>query len=655
MIDEITRQRILDRAQIVEVISEFVQLKKRGANYIGLCPFHQEKTPSFTVSESKGIFKCFGCGKAGNVVNFLMEHEKISYVDALRWLAKKYHIEIQEKTLTQEELLQQSERESLFAAIKFAQAFFVEQLHKTDEGKSVGLGYLKQRDVRDDIIEKFALGYSPENTKAFSDVAIKRGFNPEILQKAGLINKGLFDNFAGRITFPIYNLSGNVVGFSGRRLSSNENIAKYFNTPDTDIFHKGQLLFGLFQSKRAIIENDLCYLVEGNLDVLAMHQMGVENAVASLGTSLTQEQILLIKRFTKNVCIVYDSDSAGVKATLRSIDLLLKEGMNVKIVVLPEKHDPDSFSKTVSDIEFRAYLEQNQQDFILYKSGILLHEAKSDPIKRTLAYKEIIRSIALIPDEMIRAIFIKEASVRFNLDEQLLYQELQTQIIRQQKDYSINYIKPEKHTLETPTVPGFVENFYVEEIENELLRIILLYGNEKYQVVYDDITGEEIKSTSVAEVIVYDLLSDDLQFKNLIYRKIFEIIHQQLQEVKQVDVKPLVHNDDEQIREIVANLLSTPYYQGKYSGQSDLLSKYYKRLGIYVKNEKEFLQDLVKQLLLRYKQKILEIAIKEAQQKIEKAQNSEINDEIIQAEFFKIYQLNEVIKQISRMLNLVVR
>ncbi len=425
MIDEITRQRILDRAQIVEVISEFVQLKKRGANYIGLCPFHQEKTPSFTVSESKGIFKCFGCGKAGNVVNFLMEHEKISYVDALRWLAKKYHIEIQEKTLTQEELLQQSERESLFAAIKFAQAFFVEQLHKTDEGKSVGLGYLKQRDVRDDIIEKFALGYSPENAKAFSDVAIKRGFNPEILQKAGLINKGLFDNFAGRITFPIYNLSGNVVGFSGRRLSSNENIAKYFNTPDTDIFHKGQLLFGLFQSKRAIIENDLCYLVEGNLDVLAMHQMGVENAVASLGTSLTQEQILLIKRFTKNVCIVYDSDSAGIKATLRSIDLLLKEGMNVKIVVLPEKHDPDSFSKTVSDIEFRTYLEQNQQDFILYKSGILLHEAKSDPIKRTLAYKEIIRSIALIPDEMIRAIFIKEASVRFNLEEQLLYQELQ--------------------------------------------------------------------------------------------------------------------------------------------------------------------------------------------------------------------------------------
>lgn len=655
MIDDITRQRIIDTAQIVEVVGEFVQLKKRGANYIGLCPFHNEKTPSFSVSESKGIFKCFGCGKAGNVVNFLMEHEKISYADALRWLANKYHIEIKEKELTQEDIARQNERESILVATKFAYDFFVHQLHHTDEGKSSGISYLEKRGVRSDIIQKFGLGYSPLYNRAFFEHAIKKGFQSDILQKAGLVNKGHYDNYSGRIIFPIFNLSGNVVGFSGRRLSNDENIAKYFNTPDTEIFHKGQLLFGLFQSKRAIVEKDQCYLVEGNLDVLAMHQMGMENAVASLGTSLTIEQIQLIKRFTKNICLLYDGDPAGIKAAIRGIDILLQEGLNIKVVLLPEKHDPDSFSKTVTDVEFRAYITQHEQDFILFKCGMLLKGTEKDPIKRGIAFKEIVKTVSLIPDNLLRAVYIKETAKLLQVDESTLHQEVSTLLIQKKTGYSSPIVKPQPITQPSLPVPAYVEDFYVEELENEILRVLLLYGNETYSIELDENTNEIKHKITIAEAIIYDLLNDELEFKNLIYKQVFEIIHQQIQEYKYCDTKPLIYHENDQIREITATLLSTPYYSGKISGQSDLLSKYFKRIGIYVKNEKDFLQEIVNQLLLRYKHKLLEIAIKDSYNKIEKAQQSEIDEELINHEFTKIYQLTQIINKISNKLNLVVR
>lgn len=649
MIDDITRQRILDTAQIVEVIGEFVQLKKRGANFVGLCPFHNEKTPSFSVSESKGIFKCFGCGKAGNVVNFLMEHEKISYADALRWLAQKYHIEVKEKPLTEEEIARQNERESILIATKFAYEFFVKQLHQTDEGKSVGISYLESRGVRPDIIEKFGLGYSPVNSKAFSDFALNKGFRAEILQKAGLINKGYYDNFSGRIVFPIFNLSGNVVGFSGRRLSNDETIAKYFNTPDTEIFHKGKLLFGLFQSKKAIVDKDQCFLVEGNLDVLAMHQMGIENTVASLGTSLTVEQIQLIKRFSKNICLIYDGDNAGIKAAMRGIDLLLQEGMNVKVVLLPEKHDPDSFSKTVNDVEFRSFIYEHEQDFILFKTHILLKDTAKDPIKRGIAFKEIVKTISLIPDSLLRAIYIKETSKLLQVDEATLHQEISSLLINKKKDTS-TFVKTQTIHPTTIPVPSYVEDFYVEELENEILRILLLYGNETYFI--DDINETKI---SVAQTIIYDLLNDELEFKNLIYKQVFQILHQQLQTSGYCDTKMLIYHENEQIREIVATLLSTPYYFGKISGQSDLLSKYFKRIGIYVKNEKEMLYEIINQLLLRYKYKLLEIAIKDLYNKLEKAQASEIDNQLINEHLLKIQQLTSIISKISNKLNIVVR
>jgi DNA primase len=656
MIDEITRQRILDTSQIVEVIGEFVQLKKRGANYVGLCPFHNEKTPSFSVSETKGIFKCFGCGKAGNVVNFLMEHEKISYPDALHWLAKKYHIEIQEKPLTDEEVARQNERESIFIATKFAHEFFVNSLQKTDEGKSVGLSYLYQRGFHDDIIQKFAVGYSPMYEKSFSVHAVDKGYKTDILQKAGLINKGLYDNFTGRIIFPLFNLSGNVVGFTGRILSHDKTVAKYFNTPETEIFHKGRLLFGLFQSKRAIVDKDKCYLVEGNLDVMAMHQSGIENTVASSGTALTVEQIGLIKRFTKNITILYDGDSAGIKAAIRGIDLFLQEGINVKVVLLPEGHDPDSYSKAVSQSEFLKYLEEKEQDFILFKSEVLLKDVGRDPIKRGLAFKEIVKTIALIPDNILRAVFIKETSKLLEVDEATLHEEVNSQLLQKKvSPTERSYIKPSIIQPITVQVPSFVDDFYAEELENELLRILLVYGNETYQQTIDEESNDIKDRISVAEYIIYDLLNDELVFKNLIYKQVFELLNQQINSYKYIETNPLIYHENDQIREIVATLLSMPYYFGKVQGQSDLLSKYFKRIGVYVRNEKEMLNDIIHQLLLRYKLKLLEIAIKDLYTKLQKAQEVQLEENHINQLMQNIQTLNGLIKEISNRINCVVR
>lgn len=655
MIDEITRQRIIDAAQIVEVIGEFVQLKKKGASHTGLCPFHKEKTPSFYVSENRGIYKCFGCGKAGNVLNFLMEHEKISYPDALRWLAAKYRIEIKEKPLTEEDILRQNERESILIANKFAHEFFEKQLYETDEGKSIGLSYLQSRGVREDVLKKFGIGYCPSHNKSFANQAISKGFKAEVLQKAGLINKGNYDNFTSRIVFPIYNLSGNVVGFSGRRISKDENTAKYYNTPDTEIFHKGQLLFGLFQSKKAILEKDNCYLVEGNFDVLAMHQMNVENTVASLGTSLTTDQIALIKRFTKNIVLLYDSDKAGIQAAMRGIDLLLQEGMNVKVVLLPEKNDPDTFSKIVTPDEFIQYLLANEQDFLLFKIKILIEDVKNDPIKRTIALKEIIRTISLIPDKLFRAVYIKEVAKILNIDEATLHSEVNALLLKKNINKPIETKVSISTQPETPTLPSFVDDFYVEEIENEILRILLLYGNSVYYQEYDEQTNSITNSILVAEAIIQDLLNDELEFKNLIYKQIYETISNQLFQYKYVDDKILIYHENEQIREIVAHLLSIPYYQGKIKGQSDFLSTYYKRLGIYVKNEKDFLNEVIRQLLLRYKHKILEIAVNDSQKKIQKAQEADIKEEYINEELQKIQELTKIIKKIAQELNMVLR
>ena len=481
MIDHFTVERILDAAQIIDVVQEFVTLKKRGVNYLGLCPFHNEKTPSFTVSPAKGIFKCFGCGKGGNSVNFIMDHEHLSYPEALRYLAKKYSIEVQEREITIEEKQRQTERESMMVVTAYASRKFSEWLFHSDEGISVGLAYFTQRGFRDDILKKFDVGYSPEKSDTLSSAAMADGYRKEYLVKTGLSiekEERIFDRFYGRIIFPIHSLSGQVLGFGGRILRSDAKAAKYLNSPESDIYHKSKILYGIYQARKAIVQQDRCYLVEGYTDVLSVHEAGIENVVASSGTALTQEQVRLIKRFTQNITILYDGDEAGIKASLRGIDLVLEEGMNVRIVLLPAGEDPDSLSKKLSVSEFTKFLADHETDFIRFKAELLLKETDRDPVRRADAIRDIVRSIAVIPELITRTVFIKECSTIMGLSEAVLYNEV-TKLLRQQQFRDRNRY-PDAHDLQItkPRVPPKPEikvspSYYSER---EMVRLLLKYG-----------------------------------------------------------------------------------------------------------------------------------------------------------------------------------
>jgi len=413
MIDNNTVEKILEVAEITEVVQDFVSLKKRGVNYIGLCPFHNEKTPSFTVSPAKGIFKCFGCGKGGNSVNFIMEHEHLNYYEALKFLAKKFHIEFEEKEYTKEEAAQIDERESLMIASNYAQKYFSDTLKNHKDGIALGKTYLKERQIREDIVEKFQLGYCLNADDDFTKTAVKNGYKLDYLIKAGLTIKnaqGTFDRFKGRIIFPVHSISGRVIAFGGRVLKTEAKTAKYINSPESSIYHKSNIVYGIYFAKKSIVEKDKCYLVEGYTDVISLHQNGIENVVASSGTSLTNEQIRLIKRFTKNITILYDGDLAGIKASFRGIDLILEEGLNVKVLLFPDNEDPDSFSKKMSSSELIKFINKNEKDFITFKTELLIEESKNDPIKRAMLISDIVKSVAIIPDNIIRSIYLKECS-----------------------------------------------------------------------------------------------------------------------------------------------------------------------------------------------------------------------------------------------------
>ncbi|NQU86453.1 MAG: DNA primase, partial [Mariniphaga sp.] len=427
MIDHATIGRILDTAEIVDVISDFINLRKRGVNYLGLCPFHNEKTPSFTVSPAKGIFKCFGCGKGGNSVNFIMEHESLTYPNALKWLAKKYNIDVVEKEETEEEKQLKDERESLMIVSSYAQKYFTQYLWEDEEGKAVGLSYFHERGLRDDIIKKFELGYCPDGKSKFTEAAQKEGYKLEFLDKTGLTivrDDWQRDRFAGRIIFPIHNLAGRVIAFGGRILKDDPKAAKYVNSPESDIYHKSKVLYGIFQAKRELTRFDKCYLVEGYTDVLAFHQAGIENVAASSGTALTSDQIRLIKRFTANVTIIYDGDEAGIKASLRGIDLVLEEGLNVKVLPLPDGEDPDSFSRKKSASELEEYIKENETDFIRFKTQLLLKTTENDPVAKARLISDVIRSVAVIPDSITRSVYLKECSRLLNVEEAVLYTEV---------------------------------------------------------------------------------------------------------------------------------------------------------------------------------------------------------------------------------------
>lgn len=575
MIDPATVDRILDAANIYEVVSDFVTLRRRGANYVGLCPFHDEKTPSFSVSPARGICKCFSCGKGGNAVHFIMEHEQISFYEALRYLARKYNIEIQEQELTEEEKQRKTDRESMLIVNDFAQKFFATTLLEHVEGRAIGMSYFRERGFGEDIIKKFGLGFSPEKRDALAQEALRKGYKKEYLLKTGLCLESqqgnLYDRFKGRVIFPVYSLSGKVIAFGGRILKKDEKSAKYVNSPESEVYHKSDVLYGIYHAKQAIVKNDCCYLVEGYTDVLSMHQAGIENVVASSGTSLTQGQIRLIHRFTNNITVLYDGDAAGIKASLRGIDLILQEGMNIKVVLLPNGDDPDSFSKKQSATDFTNYIKAHETDFIRFKTRLLMESIGNDPIKRAALIGDIVRSIAIIPDNILRSVYVQECSRLLETDEKMLLREV-NKLIRNkweqdtnkntpytgkakpgvQEQATSNGTAPENKTGQpaTPSTPdkGLPEenaptadqgkamptaaspnielpskkkqkDSLIADCEKVLLRYILRYGYATIQC-YDD-TSDGFISLEIIDYIDKELTADNIVFTHPLYSRIY--------------------------------------------------------------------------------------------------------------------------------------
>jgi DNA primase len=622
MIDQQTISQIFEAADIVEVISDFVTLKKSGANYKGLSPFTNEKTPSFMVSPAKGIFKDFSSGKGGNVVGFLMEHEKLSYPEALRYLAARYNIPVEEKELTAEEIQQKNERESLLAVTGFAQKYFSGQL-ESEEGKAIGLSYFRNRGFRDDTIRKFQLGYSPEERTAFTTEARKKGYKKEYLVKTGLTIERedyLFDRFAGRVIFPIHALSGSIIGFGGRTLRSDKNVAKYLNSPESDIYHKSRVLYGLFQAKKSIVSGDRCFLVEGYTDVIAMHQAGIDNVVASSGTALTTEQIRLIKRFSGNITIIFDGDEAGIKASFRGIDMILEEGMNVKVVMLPDGEDPDSFARTHSSTEFLEFIADRERDFISFKTEILLADAQHDPIKRAQLITDIVRSVSVIPDGIMRSVFLKDCSLLLGVEEKVLYTEVnkirrrrQEQRWRREQTRSVPAEQSLTSVPEQPLVPGFVENVFSEVEEREIIYFLLKFGNQLLHL-----GGEENLQISVAAYITREIQNDELEFNNLIYKQVFEDVKVLIEQGLPVAERHFVYHDHPGVRELAVDIFTSRYE----------LSKVWKRKEAYVELPGENLGFEVPKSLLSYKMKVVEKALSGLRKDLESAENENRLDDL---------------------------
>ena len=522
MIDKATIDKIMDAANIVDVVSEFVTLRKAGVNYKGLCPFHDEKTPSFVVSPSKGYCHCFSCGKGGNVVGFIMEHEQMTYPEALRWLAKKYNIEIHERELTDDEKREQSERESLFIINEWAQNYFRENLLYTERGKAIGLAYFRSRGFRDDTINSFKLGYAMPERDALAKAALAKGFKEQFLVDTGLCYRKedgtLQDRYAGRVIFPVHTVTGRVVAFGGRILDNNKKAAKYVNSPESLIYHKSNELYGIFQAKHAITKQDRCYLVEGYIDVTSMHQSGVENVVASSGTSLTTGQIRLIRRFTSNITVLYDGDAAGIHASIRGIDMLLAEGMNVKVLLLPDGDDPDSFARKHPAQEFRDYIEAHQTDFIEFKTNLLL-KGVTDPVKRSEAISSIVKSVSVIQDQITRATYLAECAHRLGMSEATLINTA-NQFIRGDIEEKRKEQRREEAKAEGPVKPLQPLGQVAQQpsVEYMLMQMVVRYGQE---ILYKGVETEDggTIDLSVAQYISYDLGADNLTFKNDLYNR----------------------------------------------------------------------------------------------------------------------------------------
>ncbi len=584
--------KIFETVRIEEVVGDYVSLKKRGVNLIGCCPFHNEKTPSFYVSPVKGIYKCFGCGKGGHAVNFIMEHDKLSYPDALRYLARKYNIEIVEKELTPEESVHQNERESLYVVSSYAQKHFSENLYNTDEGKSVGLGYFKERGLREDIIQKFQLGYSINHRTAFTDIAIATGYKTEYLVKAGLTieyrnepepgaipqnppaktEARYVDRFWGRVMFPIHNQSGRVIAFGGRTLRTDKKTSKYVNSPETDIYHKSNVLYGLFHSKNAISQEKFCFLVEGYMDVIALHQAGVENVVSSSGTALTGGQIKLIQRYTNDIIVSYDGDQAGINAALKGIDLLLEEGMNVKVLSFPDGHDPDSYSKLVTTEELKSFIKDKAQNFISYKAEILTKGTQNDPLKKAAAIVNIVESIALIPEAIYRSVYIKECSRIMDVEEQILLSELNK--IRSKK-FNEKRNQPTPHSDNNEAPPDELMAEARKEValldatpqEYDIIRLLITYGDTVINIKSEDEEGKPVLvDITVAELIIHELQHDNIILENLVYNEVYnEIVVNYNHSHTILNQKHFINHENLSVCKLAVDVLTIPYQLSRWN------------------------------------------------------------------------------------------
>lgn len=593
----------METARIEEVVGEFVNLKRRGSNLIGLCPFHQEKTPSFSVSPSRGLFKCFGCGKGGDAARFMMEHEHISYPEALRWLAKKYQIEVEEYEQSPEEQAALNERERMFNLNTFAQQYFTQTLFETNEGRSVGLSYFKERDFREATIKKFQLGYSPDHRDAFSAHARKNAYPPDLLLKTGLSvgsEEKLYDRFQARVIFPIHNLTGKVIGFGGRILSSDKSKAKYLNSPESEIYTKSKSLYGIYFAKNAISKLDNCLLVEGYTDVISLHQAGIENVVASSGTSLTTEQIRLIRRFTNNITILYDGDKAGINASLRGTDMILEEGMNVRVLLFPDGDDPDSFVRKNRSSDVEAYIATNATDFISFKTKLLLEESASDPIKKAGLIKEIVHTIALIPEPIYRSVYVKECSRLLDVEEQILMNELNKLLRQKFKSRTGETALPEPtpeavvqapvKTVGPESQPGYFQ-------ERELVKLLLQYGKSEIVHEYTDEQGFPASYTeSAARYIIEELLNDELWFSLPVHKKIQEHFAEALKEEVVPGERFFTGHPEPDVALLAVDLLTTPYKLDNWESKK-----------IYVKTESDVLKLSITETLFRYKDQVVEM------------------------------------------------
>ncbi|MDR1120691.1 MAG: DNA primase [Dysgonamonadaceae bacterium] len=634
MIDQFTIDRIQAAAQIVDVVSDFVTLRRRGVNFLGLCPFHEDKTPSFSVSPSKNICKCFSCGEGGTPLHFVMKHEQLSYVEALKYLAKKYGIEVQEKELTNEEKQHQSDRESMFILNAYAQKSFTSNLFEHVEGKSIGMSYFRERGFREDIIQKFQLGYCLEQRDAFSKQATGAGYKQEFLEKTGLSiayeNGRMMDRFWGRVMFPVHSLSGKVVAFGGRILKKDTKTAKYVNSPESEIYHKSNELYGIYFARQAMVKHDRCFLVEGYTDVISMHQSGIENVVASSGTALTKGQIRLIHRFTTNVTVLYDGDAAGIKAALRGIDLLLEEGLNIKVVLLPEGEDPDSFARQQNATSFIQYIQDNQSDFIQFKTRLLLAESGGDPIKRANLITDVVSSIAIIPEEIIRSVYIRECSAILEIDEKTLMNG----VVKKRMAYL-----EQKKTVQYPAdVQGTVSSTSTENIssdtspegisapfnappaseaqavypfdayELELLRYVIRYGEQLLYTAKDEET-QETRQVKVVEHIVDDLRLDDLDFLNPLHKQILDEALAKSLDASFKAKEYFKYHPDSAISKLAFQLADDKYDLSKYH------SRYQK-----IEEESERLNDLIPYNLTALKDAMLKQQIAEINLSIKKLQ-----------------------------------